>query len=92
MSWNYQVIKYADPDEGYGLHELHYDANGEVVRWTERGSVVGNTRESIVAQLLQMRVDAKHRPIFDEAEWQRNHQSETVTTTTESTELSGASK
>jgi hypothetical protein len=63
--WNYRVMRYAAPDEGFGLHEVHY-LDGEVVSWTERPIVVGSSRESIEAQLSQMRVDARRRPVLDE--------------------------
>lgn len=34
MSWNYRVVKYAN-NEGFGLHEVYYDAKGKIDGWTE---------------------------------------------------------
>ena len=62
--WNYRVIRYADGD-GFGLHEMHY-IDGIENSWTERPIVVGKSIENINAQLSQMRVDARRRPVFDE--------------------------
>lgn len=65
MSWSYRIIKYAD-DDGYGLHEVYFDPNGEVTGWTENPITVGDTTKGIVEQLLQMRICAKNHPVFDE--------------------------
>jgi hypothetical protein len=67
MSWSYRIIKYAD-DDGYGLHEVYYDANGEVTGWTEDPSVVGDTVKELIESLKMMRICARHRPVFEEAE------------------------
>ena len=69
MSWNYRIIQYADGD-GFGLHEVYYDRNWEVTAWTEEAIVVGDTVKEINDSLLRMRVDAKNRPVFIEAEWE----------------------
>lgn len=35
MSWNYRVMKVADPsDDVFGIHEVYYDENG-VKGWTQ---------------------------------------------------------
>jgi hypothetical protein len=65
MSWSYRILKYADND-GYGLHEVYFDANNQVTGWTERAITVSDTPKGIVDQLLQMRLCAKHRPVLDE--------------------------
>lgn len=65
MSFGYRVIKYQDND-GYGLHGVYFDENGQVTAWTERASVVGDTPEEISEQLLLMRISTKRFPALDE--------------------------
>ena len=43
MSWNYRIVKYANGD-GYGLHEVFYDAAGNPKSMTaEPAGFVGDT-------------------------------------------------
>lgn len=40
MSWNYRIVKSADPDgtEVWAVHEVYYDSEGKPEAWTERPS------------------------------------------------------
>lgn len=39
--WNYRVIKTVeDEEELFGIHEVHYDSNGNVRAYTERATGV----------------------------------------------------
>lgn len=67
MTWNYRVVKYAEPDSGYGLHEVHYDKDGKEKSMTQRPcGFVGDSPQEICGQLLTARVDAAKRPVFNE--------------------------
>lgn len=70
MSWNYRIVKYAN-GQGFGLHEVHYDKNGEEIRMTENpAAFVGDTPEDIRDALVFAKMDASRRPVFDEPkEW-----------------------
>lgn len=70
MTWNYQIVKYSN-GTGYGLHEVHYDADGKPIRMTkEPAGFVGDTPEEIMMALLIARMDARRSDVFDEpAEW-----------------------
>lgn len=66
MTWNYRIVEYADGD-GYGLHEVHYDADGKEISMTANpAGFVGDTPEEIRGALLLAKVDATKRPIFIE--------------------------
>lgn len=67
-TWSYRVIRYAG-DEGYGLHEVHFENDIPVSR-TNRASVVGDSPKSIIEQLLTMRICAKNRPVLDDNFWE----------------------
>jgi len=70
MSWNYRIVRYADGD-GFGLHEVRYDANGKAISMTSApAGFVGDTEEDIREALLRARMDSVKRPVFDEPiEW-----------------------
>lgn len=70
MTWNYRIVKYHN-GTGYGLHEVHYDADGKPIRMTtEPAGFVGDSPEEVRAALLVARGDAIRRTVFDEpAEW-----------------------
>lgn len=69
-TWNYRIVKYRD-ENGYGLHEVHYDDNGRPrSRTTDAAGFVGeNEREVIDGLELALR-DARRMPVFnDPEEW-----------------------
>lgn len=70
MTWNYRIIKYHN-GTGYGLHEVHYAADGKPIRMTaEPAGFVGDSPEEVRSALLVARGDANRRTVFDEpAEW-----------------------
>ena len=70
MTWNYRLVKYAN-GSGFGLHEVHYDANRKAISMTERAAgFVGDTPEEIRGAMLLARTSAFRRPVFDEPpEW-----------------------
>jgi hypothetical protein len=69
MSWNYRIVQYVNGD-GYGLHEVYYDEDGEAWCMTqEPASFVAGLDEGpkgIRQGLLMARVDAIKRPVFVE--------------------------
>ncbi len=62
------MVKYVD-DDGYGLHEVHYE-DGIPVSRTEDPSVVGDTPQSIIDQLLTMRIAARKLPVLNDKFWE----------------------
>jgi hypothetical protein len=69
-TWNYRIVRYRDPDQGYGLHEVHYSASGrEVLMSVEPAVFVGETALE-VADAIARASGALARGVFDEpAEW-----------------------
>ena len=68
MSWNYRIVEYADGD-GFGLHEVHYNADGKEVSMTSRPAVfIGDTPEELREALMMASADARKRPVFKEPE------------------------
>lgn len=70
MSWNYRIVRYAD-GSGFGLHEVHYEADGTPIRMTEQPcGFAGDTAQDVQVALMRAKMDAQRRPIFDEPpEW-----------------------
>jgi hypothetical protein len=70
MSWNYRLVKYAN-GSGFGVHEVHYDANGNPQSMTaEPATFVGEAPEDIADALLKARADVARRGIFEQpVEW-----------------------
>ena len=71
MTWNYQVIHHdLDPkDEYLALHEVYYDEEGKVIRWTENPvPFMGNTLAGLMETLLVAHVDARRWPVLRESE------------------------
>jgi hypothetical protein len=70
MTWNYRVVRYRD-GTGYGLHEVHYDDEGEPWSMTQRPASfacdAAEGPEGIRDSLLAALVDTK-QPVFDEPE------------------------
>lgn len=55
FAWNYRIIYHnTDPHPYYGLHHVHYGADGSVENWTETPDIVGDTAEEIRVALLTM--------------------------------------
>ena len=66
MPWNYRIVKYAD-ESGYGLHEVHYDKDGQEKSMTENPTYfTGDTPEEVRDGLMMAKMDATRRPVFDE--------------------------
>lgn len=69
MTWNYRIVRYRD-GQGYGLHEVHYDKDGNA--WsmtTDPAGFVADAEEGpeIVIKALGMAMnDATTRGVFDE--------------------------
>lgn len=67
MSWNYRIVKY--PTGGFGLHEVHYDKDGEPIRMTEQpAGFVADSPEELRSALMLAKMDAQRRPIFEPPE------------------------
>ncbi len=68
MSWNYRIVQYAN-GSGFGLHEVHYDADGHPHSMTsDPTGFVGDTPGDIQGALMVARLDANRRPVFKEPE------------------------
>lgn len=67
-SWNYRLVKYKNPDHGYGLHEVYYNAGNSAWAMTDNGCFVGETPEDVIAALEMALKDAKERGVFEEPE------------------------
>jgi len=71
--WNYRIVKYRN-DDGFGLHEVHYNADGRA--WAMTEDPVGFVCDAdegmaaIVGMMVLALKDAKNRPVFEEPnEW-----------------------
>lgn len=68
MSWNYRVVRYPN-NEGFGLHEVYYDKEGQPWGMTEEPArFVCSADEGpggVKGSLLMARVDAIKRPTLD---------------------------
>jgi hypothetical protein len=69
MTWNYRIVKYLD-DQGFGLHEVYYDADGLPWAMTAKPcSFSCDTDEGpsvIIDMMAKAMADAQNRPVFDE--------------------------
>lgn len=71
MTWNYRIIKKADPvigleGAGYYLHEVYYNSKGEITGMAEPPSFpFGETPEELVSDIENMLRDAKNQPILE---------------------------
>lgn len=70
MTWNYRIVEYAN-GTGFGLHEVHYDKDGNAIRMTvDPAAFVGDDPTDIRGSLMMAKMDATKRPIFKEPpEW-----------------------
>lgn len=71
-TWNYRIVRYAD-GTGYGLHEVHYDADGMATAMSTFPVTLSGCEPGDIRTTLDvMRHDASQRPVFDQpAEWAR---------------------
>ena len=73
MSWNYRIVRYRNPEDGYGLHEVFYDDNQRVVTITEtpaRFACLPNKGPGGVIKYLEMALkDARERDILEAPDW-----------------------
>ena len=71
MTWNYRIVRYKDPDFGYGLHEVYYNEDGSVWAMSkDPDGFVGDSREELVETLIRAVGAAKRSPVFIEPdEW-----------------------
>ena len=60
--WNYRVINHKDY---YGLHEVHYGGEEEIIGYTEDPVVVGDTVEEIKHALIRMLSCVEEREVID---------------------------
>ena len=66
MPWNYRIVKYSD-GSGFGIHEVHYNKDGNEISMTENpAAFVGDTAEEVRSSLMMAKIDASRRPVFDE--------------------------
>lgn len=71
MTWNYRIIKKADPEAGpegagYYIHEVYYNNSGEICGLAQPPSFpFGETLEELLHDLEIMLEDAKNKPILE---------------------------
>lgn len=71
MTWNYRIIKKADPvigleGAGYYLHEVYYNNSGEICAMAQDPSFpFGETPEELMSDLENMLMDAKNQPVLE---------------------------
>lgn len=60
MSWNYRVMKRKNEsgDYDFGVHEVYYDENGNVISWTEKSIIPVCPSEEGLAHELSLMLDA----------------------------------
>lgn len=70
MSWNYRIIFHdLGGDPYYALHEVHYDNDGKVIRWSENpASFVADSKEELVDSLILARRDSGSRDFLRESD------------------------
>lgn len=73
MSWNYRVLKitedpdYLDLDEPivvYGIHEVYYDENNDIVSMSENPMVLSDNIEELKETLVKM-INCCEKPVID---------------------------
>jgi len=73
MTWNYRIIKRKSKvtDEVYyGLNEVFYEKTGELLAFSDKDDIVGDSPQEIVEVLNMMLADAKKdRPILTEEDF-----------------------
>ncbi len=72
--WNYRIVRYHNPTDGYGLHEVHYDDAGKPIAMTATGaSFYADPEEgpAAIIKMLKLALEsAEDKPVLDEpAEW-----------------------
>lgn len=70
MTWNYRIVEYKN-GTGFGLHEVHYNKDGEPISMTDNpAAFVGASREVVYDSLVRAKMDAMRRPVLqDRPEW-----------------------
>ena len=68
--WNCRVIKYAEEDGEFGIHEVYYAEDGSIMGWTEAPSLalMAPRPELIREQVLAMIDAALRQPVLLESE------------------------
>ena len=68
MTWNYRIMKRKCPETKeiyYALNEVFYKKNGNLMAYSERDDIVGDSPEEVIKVLEMMLNDAKkNRPIL----------------------------
>ena len=71
MSWSYRVVKQVtkiplgDIDISYGIHEVYYDENGDIVNISENPSYVISDDVNGLERNLQNMLEACKKPVID---------------------------
>jgi hypothetical protein len=71
MSWNYRVVKtvtkipLGDTDISYGIHEVYYDSNGDIISISEGlAHPISDDLEGLQWNLERM-IEACKKPVID---------------------------
>ena len=75
MTWNYRIMKRKCPETKeiyYALNEVFYKKNGNLMAYSERDDIVGDSPEEVIKVLEMMLNDAKkNRPILLEKDFKK---------------------
>ena len=75
MTWNYRIMKRKCPETNeiyYALNEVFYKEKGELMAYSERDDIVGDSPEEVIKTLEMMLTDAKKdRPILLEKDFKK---------------------
>ena len=86
MTWNYRIMKRKCPETKeiyYALNEVFYKKNGNLMAYSERDDIVGDSPEEIVKVLEMMLTDAKKdAPVLTEKDFKKKDEKNGDTTDT----------
>ena len=76
MTWNYRIVRYRNPEHGYGLHEVYYDQFSTIVNiGAAPASFVAHPEEGaagIIKSLERALKEAQERPVLNESDLKLN--------------------
>lgn len=71
MSWNYRITKevynhkyLAEPETIYGVREVYYDDNEDIVNFSEKPIIIGDSLQEVKDTLTRM-IECCDKPVLD---------------------------
>jgi len=71
MSWSYRVVKYVTKiplgniDISYGIHEIYYDKNGDIVNISENPTYAISDDLEGLKNVLSKMIESCNKPVID---------------------------